>query len=84
MPLWSGVAVAVGRLVAMALIQPLAWEPLYATGMAIKRQKKKKRKKTEKEDVEFARSYSSSDFIFLWELCTVFLYQFTCLFWNFY
>ena len=49
MPLWSGVAVAVGRLVAMALIQPLAWEPLYATGMAIKRQKKKKKERKQKK-----------------------------------
>ena len=30
------------RLVATALIQPLAWEPLYASGSAIKRPKEKK------------------------------------------
>ena len=29
------------RLVATALIPPLAWEPPYATGVALKRQKKK-------------------------------------------
>ena len=28
------------RLTATALIQPLAWEPLYAMGVALKRQKK--------------------------------------------
>ena len=28
------------------LIRPLAWEPLYATGVALKKQKKKKKKKT--------------------------------------
>ena len=30
------------RLAATAPIRPLAWEPLYATNMALKRQKKKK------------------------------------------
>ena len=39
------VAVAVGRPVTAALIQPLDWEPLYAVGAALKRQKKKKKKK---------------------------------------
>ena len=33
------------RLVAMARIIPLAWEPPYAMDMALKRQKKKKKKK---------------------------------------
>ena len=33
------------RPVATALIQPLAWEPLYVTGAALKRPKKKKKKK---------------------------------------
>ena len=32
---------------AIALIQPLAWEHPYATGVAPKRQKKKKKKKKE-------------------------------------
>ena len=32
------------RPAAVALIQPLAWEPLYAAGVALKRQKTKKRK----------------------------------------
>ena len=32
------------RLVATALIGPLAWEPPYAMGVALKRQKKKKKK----------------------------------------
>ena len=38
-------AVAVGRLVASAPIQPLAWDPPYALGVAIKRQNTKKKKK---------------------------------------
>ena len=33
------------RLAATALIQPLAWEPLYAVGAALKRQKKKEKEK---------------------------------------
>ena len=36
------------RLAATALIQPLAWEPLYAAGAALKRQKKKKLRKKRK------------------------------------
>lgn len=32
------------RLAAMALIQPLAWEPPYATGVALKSKKKKEEK----------------------------------------
>ena len=35
-----------GRPVATAPIQPLAWEPPYAMGLVLKRQKKKKKKKT--------------------------------------
>ena len=31
------------RLAAVALIQPLAWEPLYAVGVALKRWEKKKK-----------------------------------------
>ena len=30
-----------GRLAAVAMIQPLAWEPPYAMGVSLKRQKKK-------------------------------------------
>ena len=33
------------RLVATALIVPLAWEPPYATGVALKREKDQKKKK---------------------------------------
>ena len=33
------------RPVAIAPIQPLAWEPPYATGVVLKRPKKKKKKK---------------------------------------
>ena len=45
--LWS-------RLAAVALIQALAWECLYAMGAALKRKKKKKRKwtKAEKREIE--------------------------------
>ena len=42
------------RLAATAPIQPLTWEPLYALGGAIKRQKTKKFKK--KQRVEFSLS----------------------------
>ena len=35
------------RLAATALIGPLAWEPPYATGVALKRQKTRKKKKKE-------------------------------------
>ena len=35
------------RLVATAPIRPLAWEPPYVAGAALKRQKKKKKKKEE-------------------------------------
>ena len=37
------------RPVATALIRPLAWEPPYAVGAALKRQKTKKKKKRKKE-----------------------------------
>ena len=33
------------RLAATALVRPLAWEPPYAAGVALERQKKKKKKK---------------------------------------
>jgi len=36
------------RLAAVALIPPLAWEPPYATGAALKSKKKKKKKKSKK------------------------------------
>ena len=36
-----------GRQAALALIGPLAWEPPYATGVTLKRQKKKKEWKKE-------------------------------------
>ena len=42
--LGSGIAVAVVRPVATALIRPLAWELPYAAGAALKRQKTKKLK----------------------------------------
>ena len=42
------------RLGAAALIRPLAWEPPYATGMALKGQKTKKEKRKEKEKKELS------------------------------
>ena len=39
------------RPAATALIGPLAWEPPYAAGAALKRQKKKKKKYLEKKSV---------------------------------
>ena len=40
------------RLAASALIWPLAWEPPYAAGADLERQKTKKNKKTETESFE--------------------------------
>ena len=40
------------KLAAIAPIRPLDWEPPYATGMALKRQKKKKKKKERKKRKE--------------------------------
>ena len=37
------------RSAAIALIQPLAWEPPYAAGLALKRQKEKKEKKKKRD-----------------------------------
>jgi len=34
----------------MVLIQPLAWELLYAAGLAIKRRRRRKKKKTQKSE----------------------------------
>ena len=51
------------RLVATAPIRPLAWEPTYAMGSALKkgkktkRQKDKKKKKTSSENETFSRSF---------------------------
>ena len=52
-----GIAVTVGRLVATALSQPLAWEPPYAAGVALKRKKEKKKKKERKKKC-FCREFS--------------------------
>ena len=40
------------RSAATALIRPLAWEPPYATGVALKRQKTKRKKKKETNKIE--------------------------------
>ena len=43
------------RPAATALVQPLAWEPPYAVGMALKSKKKKKKEKKErKKDCELS------------------------------
>ena len=52
------------RLAATALILPLAWEPSYAAGAALKR-KDKKEKKEIRSPVLFTCS-SASDSIFVW------------------
>ena len=39
------------RPVATALIGPLAWEPPYASGVALKRKKKEKKKRKEKRNL---------------------------------
>ena len=44
------------RLGATALIALLAWEPPYATGAALKRQKKKKKKKKTKKKLKIAKN----------------------------
>ena len=40
------------RLATTALIRPLAWEPPYAAGVALKKMKKTKKKKEEEEEEE--------------------------------
>ena len=45
MQLGSGVAVAVDRLAAAALIRPLAWEPPYAAGAAKNRKETRRRRR---------------------------------------
>ena len=47
----SGIAVAWRRPAATALIGPLAWEPPYASGVALKKCKKTKRPKKKKHYV---------------------------------
>ena len=50
--LGSGVAVAVSRLTAVALIGLLAWEPPYAMGVPLKRQKKQASKQASRQKDE--------------------------------
>ena len=52
MLLWLWCALA-----AVALIQPLAWESLYATGAALKRKKKKKKIKKKKPQCSLKIGY---------------------------
>ena len=47
--LGSSIAVALGRPAAIAPIGPLAWEPPYATGVALKRKGEKKKRERERE-----------------------------------
>ena len=57
------------RLAAVALIQPLTWEPLYVAGAAIKRQKTKtKKKKQNKKTQNFLRSMPASGLYKLWRM----------------
>ena len=54
------------RLVATALIRPLAWEPPYAAGAALEkaeRQKKKKRKRKTKQTITIIPELSSNHFL---------------------
>ena len=44
---------------ATAPIRPLAWEPPYATGSALKRQKKKERKERERVAFEYEQGEST-------------------------
>ena len=44
MQLGSHIAMAMARPVAIALILPLAWEPPYAAGMALKKKERKENK----------------------------------------
>ena len=50
--LCSGIAIAI------APIQPLSWEPPYASGVALKRKKKKKRKKKERKEKQKEKTKS--------------------------
>ena len=45
------------RWVAAALIQPLAWESPYATGVVLKRKKRRKKKKTFPENLTIRRCF---------------------------
>ena len=56
--LGSGVAVAWCRLAAVAPIRPLGWEPPYAMGVALKRQKDKQTKKVQGWEFEFLLWFS--------------------------
>ena len=47
------------RLEAVALIRPLAWEPPYAEGEALKSKKAKKKKKRQPSDVNFMSIHTS-------------------------
>ena len=51
------------RPAAIAPIGPLAWEPPYAIGGALKRQKTKKQNKTKKIEITFANTLSRNFFI---------------------
>ena len=49
------------RLAATAPIGPLAWEPPYAAGTGLKRQKKKKKKKKKHRELAFSLSTTRKD-----------------------
>ena len=56
-----------GRLAAVALIQPLAWEPPYATGSGPRKgkrtKKKKKERKKERKKEQFCQCYLSKGLV---------------------
>ena len=50
------------RQAAVALIQPLAWKPPYATDAALKRQKRRKKKRRKKLDKVFDMVWRLKDY----------------------
>ena len=71
MRLGSSVAVLLAQAVATAPIQPLAWELLYASGVALKRPKKKKHKRNKHQKRPQKIASVSEDVEELGSLCVV-------------
>ena len=55
------------RLAALALIQPLAWELLYATGPALKKKKKKKKTSIPSQHIKVHEPFSLLSLSFVQE-----------------
>ena len=53
------------RLAAAAPIRPLAWEPPYAAGVPLKRQKKKKKRKKKKKERNWILTLSNTQKLIL-------------------